>query len=263
MRNPITRLASQLVYMDYLGLSLSQSFGYRRVDSLLILRLLRKTPIESLRDSFEAWTRTINKAVRKMSGGYQEHAFNSHKLTPLNYTGTAFSRKLSACIIDHQAHSSLVGGDKSLSRCKLEALLLYPGLMGCQTKMVLGRRCFDPFMLTSEDIVEAKRRVLHEFVFVGLSDDMIVIPIVVTAADRDICHIEVGIQEHWEQSVIKFHEKFGGRMFSDELLVHRASINEAIDRKSQLQQLMAALELQDPWDSALYDYAKLVFFRSN
>jgi hypothetical protein len=118
-------------------------------------------------------------------------------------------------------------------------------------------------MLTSEDLDEAKRRVLHEFVFVGLSDDMIVIPIVVTAADRDICHIEVGIQEHWEQSVIKFHEKFGGRMFSDELLVHRASINEAIDRKSQLQQLMAALELQDPWDSALYDYVKLVFFRSN
>lgn len=52
-------------------------------------------------------------------------------------------------------------------------------------------------------------------------------------------------------------------MFSDELLVHRASINEAIDRKSQLQQLMAALELKDSWDSALYDYAKLVLFRSN
>lgn len=177
MRNPITRLASQLVYMDYLGLSLSQSFGYRRVDSLLILGLLRKASVDSLRDSFESWTRTINKAVRKMSGGYQEHAFNSHKLTPLNYTGTGFSRKLSACIKDHQAHSSSVGGEKSLSRCKLEALLLYPGLMGCQIKMVL---------LTSEDLVEAKRRVLHEFVFVGPSDDMIVILIVVTAADRNV-----------------------------------------------------------------------------
>jgi len=168
LRSPLTRLASQLVYTDYLGLSLSHSFGYRRVDSLLILGLLREVSVESLRDSFESWRGTVTTAW-KMSDGYREHAFNLHALTPLNYTGTPFSAKLSTCINDHQARSSSVGDNQSLSRCKLEALLLYPGLMGCQTRMVLGRRCFDPYLLTNEDLLEAERRVQHEFLFVGLS----------------------------------------------------------------------------------------------
>jgi len=69
----------------------------------------------------------------------------------------------------------------------------------------------------------------------------------------------LGIHEQWQESLIKFHKKFGGRMFSDELLVHRASINKATDRKSQLEHLIVALELQDPWDSSLYEHAKRLF----
>jgi len=45
------------------------------------------------------------------------------------------------------------------------------GMNSCQTKMVLGRMCGLPSVITVEDMVEAKRRISEDFEFVGLTDE--------------------------------------------------------------------------------------------
>ena len=43
----------------------------------------------------------------------------------------------------------------------------YEGIRSCQTKMVLGHNCGTEFPISDADLVEAKRRVEHEFAFIG------------------------------------------------------------------------------------------------
>ena len=46
----------------------------------------------------------------------------------------------------------------------------FPGIMNCQTKMVLGHACAKDISLSSDDLDEAKRRVKYDFLFIGLTE---------------------------------------------------------------------------------------------
>ena len=77
------------------------------------------------------------------------------------------------------------------------------------------------------------------------------------------CLFGQGIFERWNQTVESFHARFGGRLFSDELLAQRSA-------KAGTQQQRRALERiirqhsgggggPDPFDTDLYSYAKQLY----
>lgn len=185
-RNPITRLASQLIYADYIGVYMSESFGFRRVDSMILIGILRNKSISTIQRHLKLLTQmnsdTRNNGRNKLS----DYAFRYHELNKLDYTNSSFHHKILECINltksyydninnnnniinnqnNNESYNFLIQNEKYMI-CKLEAILLYPGLLGCQTKMVLGRNCFDIYEVTSEDLIEAKRRISEEFLFIG------------------------------------------------------------------------------------------------
>ena len=78
-----------------------------------------------------------------------------------------------------------------------------------------------------------------------------------------IYHNPLGIHEKWKESVERFHKLFGGKLFSDELVNHRASKSLAASRVHQLINIMKTHSSHhqyiDPWDTALYKHALNVF----
>lgn len=46
-----------------------------------------------------------------------------------------------------------------------------PGIASCQAKMVLGRECGEPATISPAQLVEAARRMRHDFAFVGLTEE--------------------------------------------------------------------------------------------
>jgi hypothetical protein len=65
--------------------------------------------------------------------------------------------------------------------------------------------------------------------------------------------------EYWEKSIRLFHAKFGGKMFSDELVEQRASKPHLQYKKNLLAQTIKRLLGQDPWDTPLYEYGLQLF----
>ena len=62
----------------------------------------------------------------------------------------------------------------------------FPGVAGCQTRMLLGRRCNEATTLNAKKMNEAIRRLRTHLVFVGLTDE-------------------------WNDSMCLFHRMFGGK----------------------------------------------------
>jgi len=80
----------------------------------------------------------------------------------------------------------------------------WPGISGCQTKMVLGKTCASSYRLRPRDLVEAKRIVRDEFLFVGLTDQF----------DRSVC---------------LFHAMLGGTVQTNEFVNMRRT-TKVLDR---------------------------------
>lgn len=196
-RNPDSRLASQLYYSSVLGPELSVTFGYRWIDSNLIVQLLRNriTLIETaLRQLLRKRSETISDYYPSL-----QHIYDLASLKKLSYQNSLFRSKTRECLdlarafIGRNAslrfnmttsgksfhhniliNSSIVPLNNSatemlskFSSCCRSAVVLYPGLKGCQTKMILGRNCFDIYEISDDDMTEAKRRLSEEFLFVG------------------------------------------------------------------------------------------------
>ena len=76
----------------------------------------------------------------------------------------------------------------------------------------------------------------------------------------------LGIHEQWEKSVRSFHKQYGGKLFSDELLKHRASksivhqrVNLLLKAAATQSSVIPQSHLRDHWDNELYQYALTVF----
>merc|ERR1712060_692871 len=59
-------------------------------------------------------------------------------------------------------------------------------LLGCQTKMVVGRMCANSYTLTQADLRRAKQRI-EKMSFIGITDE-------------------------WDRSICLFHKQFGGQI---------------------------------------------------
>ncbi len=114
--------------------------------------------------------------------------------------------------------------------CKMKAIALYPGIMGCQTKLILGIECGKMYVITMDDIIEAKRRLSEEFAFVG-------------------------IQSQWNNSIILFHSMLGGKLYEEELLKLRSN------KKQKLHQALVRelADVVDYADSEIYKHALEIF----
>jgi hypothetical protein len=104
------------------------------------------------------------------------------------------------------------------------------GISGCQTKMILGRTCASPRVLTVAEVRRAISILRHDFAFVGLTED-------------------------YDESVCLFHRKLGGLPAWAEFLnvrPGRGSGPEAYDEAP-------LAGFVDVADEALYAAAKQIF----
>jgi hypothetical protein len=196
-RQPESRLASQLAYMQIIGPKLMMSFGFRRADAHILYHLLTYHYDDKLRqylsaartnnekhmfptvirdDAYElSANNSLQRSTNYATGKYLSMAeecvklqeklkiqpTESTKLYNLSYSANIIQARL------QQHFQADAKGLESFQQCGMRAVVNYPGLMGCQTRMVLGRNCFDSYTLTERDVSEAKRRVREEFLFVG------------------------------------------------------------------------------------------------
>jgi hypothetical protein len=196
-RQPESRLASQLAYMQVIGPKLSMSFGFRRLDSHILYHLLSYNYDASLSHYLNILQTGIDKSTAPSA--LRDSAYG---LTPqnasirlLNYNSPTFMKLAESCVqlqsklkvpplapvalynlsnsadILHDRLRNHFGSNSAAMEdfmyCGMRAAVHYPGLQGCQTRMVLGRSCVDSYTLTERDVAEAKRRLEEEFAFVG------------------------------------------------------------------------------------------------
>ena len=198
-RSPEARLASQFSYMRVMGPKLATSFGLRRLDGQILFRLLSGGYDQELKNLIAQLVLTSASTTNQASlpTKLAEYAFSltsahTHRLT--QYDKTPFVKRALECVklpTKHNLPLSLLKAMQNMSisvsttskqlekyfkkptevekflDCGREAAALYPGLQGCQTRMILGRNCYDTYTLTVEDVMEAKRRLSEEFLFVG------------------------------------------------------------------------------------------------
>jgi len=190
-RSPEARLASQLSYMQVMGPKLSTSFGFRRFDGQVLHRLLscsydnglrsllnrEQIPTKLEKYAFDLTSADTHRELQFTNTPFVKQALkcielqSTLNLTPallntmqdMNTTIFASKKLLEQHLVDRP---EVMG---ALVQCGREAVVLYPGLQGCQTRMLLGRTCFDSYSLTAADVNEAKRRLSDEFLFIGKS----------------------------------------------------------------------------------------------
>ena len=211
-RNPVSRLASQLIYMLVLGKPMSRSFGFRYVEADVLVPLLLGTKPNmgpDLLDKIKLLA--INGTTKKTLMLVNDYMYAKHRLKVVDFKNSPFVNRVKECIAmvdsgDNETTAgqrlfgsgsgktgALTAGGEALTdnslrdtsastkpsrstvtvalkHCAWQAAVQFPGLEGCQTKMLLGRSCYDPFLLTAADLDEAKRRLREEFLFVGKYD---------------------------------------------------------------------------------------------
>jgi hypothetical protein len=196
-RQPESRLASQLAYMQIIGPKLMISFGFRRVDTHILYHLLTFNYDAKLSQFLQAAKANNEKYMfpTVIRDGAYELSTNSSQQRSANYATGKFLSLAEECVklqeklkippseatklynLSYSANTIQTRlqqhfqvdtkGLESFQLCGMRAAVNYPGLVGCQTRMVLGRNCFDSYTLTARDVSEATRRVREEFLFVG------------------------------------------------------------------------------------------------
>jgi hypothetical protein len=212
-------LASRMKYQQGQGLgSLDPSCGYKIQQryTLWAIQVFNQTLVDCLegkviqdtfKDSWEQWNA-------------------QHFSTPISELLNGLDAKPPV----NMRHVSL-RQHGATARCKWIAAARYPGLLGCQVKMLLGRSCVEKCPLREMDVEKAKDVLENSLAFVGL-------------------------QEKWDSSVHAFHAQFGGKLFEEELRVRRAGGRPKVKMmiEEQLNQ-----HAQDLWDEPLYRFAERLF----
>ena len=206
-REPHERLVSQLIHMKSL-LGMMITFGISDDDVRVISGIMTSDYDLSFNRFYEN-----NLRIRIKS-----------ELLEYNELIIPFIKQIRICEQNKNISSNNQGF------CKMKALALYPGIMGCQTKLILGIECGKMYVITMDDIIEAKRRLSEEFAFVG-------------------------IQSQWNNSIILFHRALGGKLYEEELLKLRSN------KKQKLHQALIRelADVVDYADSEIYKHALEIF----
>lgn len=116
----------------------------------------------------------------------------------------------------------------------IEDFARYPGIAGCQTKMILGYACSAPVSLTANDALEAVEILRDYFAFVGITD-------------------------RWKDSLHLFHAMLGGTVHSMELVHVRRGPAHATETSLSLTD--KEIGQLDPVDWTFYRAALSLFNR--
>lgn len=211
LRDPTLRLAFQIDQMRRLR-GLMTSYGVLPTDASVLSLLLSGKISEALKQIFN---------VDDLQGiNFPSFA---------NQFSTGFLEKVEECLpyILHRNASTAVNFD----HCRFQMTALYPGLLGCQTKMLIGRNCVDTRPVTADDVELAKSRLRNKVLFVGL-------------------------YEQWNQSVVLFHKLHGGKLYLDEL---RRPFSNPKREDLKVANSLAVGSIRDPYDEELYEFAKTMF----
>eukprot|EP00049_Salpingoeca_infusionum_P011117 m.191507 g.191507 ORF g.191507 m.191507 type:complete len:201 (-) comp14844_c1_seq1:193-795(-) len=109
----------------------------------------------------------------------------------------------------------------------------YPGIAGCQVKMLNGLRCARPATIT-QDMVERAKIVVRDSAFLGIT-------------------------EHWHESICLFHAMYGGTPHPQSLHNTRQTASIDISASSIEATADTYSASDDPFDFELYEYARHIF----
>lgn len=115
----------------------------------------------------------------------------------------------------------------------------FVGIRSCQTKMVLGHNCGTEVHISGELLVEAKRRVEHDFAFVGLTEE--------AAASAKLFYAMHG--EGKSEPKVKPYTK-----------MYRANLNHSKQTRSHLLEVLKEQNWSDPPEQALYQHVRRIFY---
>jgi len=128
-------------------------------------------------------------------------------------------------------------------KCRWLLLASYPGMKGCQVKMILGYSCLEHRIeLTPTHVQLAKERLEHEFAFFGITD-------------------------HWNESISLFHTQYGGDVYPEEYVINRASdYSKDLETykggyRIQPKTLLQSIQFYDEYDEELYTFALQLFYQ--
>lgn len=190
LRSPRDRLASQLNYMRSLE-GLMTSFGVSNIDAMKISMIFKHRflgkkddflamltsadPSQYAPITFTSMAKNLNTnsansgntpAVTKPSTVKRENRPNFKTVSSLVDLSPAFLTKVDECYTKIQQLAKPSRDD--LEPCRWQLAALYPGIQGCQTKMLIGRSCADSYSpMTEADVVLAKQRIDQDFAFIG------------------------------------------------------------------------------------------------
>lgn len=102
---------------------------------------------------------------------------------------------------------------------------------GCVVKTLNGIWCSKEGIEVNEEMLESAKKKLARFYFVGVHED-------------------------WTASVFAFHYLRGSNVSAYEL----AELRRNKEKSPTEEELLARIPFEDPWDTALYDYGKNLFY---
>ena len=125
------------------------------------------------------------------------------------------------------------------SPCPICAYASYPGMTSCQTKMVLGFTCGQPIDISEAHMVEARRRLTKDFIFIGLTEE--------PRATQDLFLATFNIRLMEPIPVIPNIRSFYGE-----------SNNKK--KHAELRRQLMRSNWSDPFDDMLYEFARGLFY---
>lgn len=237
-REPIRRISSQIVEMRSLR-GMTIAFGIPKPDSELFTIVV---------------TNKFNESFHSFLGKMEQ---NSLLIRNLDSTQRAmyddFLSVAKQCyedIFDHKKRDMNL-----IEQCRWMMAARYPGIRGCQTRMVLGRNCIDTEPISNSDMQLALKRLKEEFAFVGKYTPILY---VFSMGGLLTSSCVIGLTSQWNVTVETFHKKFGGKLFLDELQPAAAKLKFTA-LKERVEEMMLKSGYSDPWDEELFKYADFLF----
>ena len=184
LRDPLKRLASQISHMRGL-MGMMKSFGVsddRDIEALAKIMTNQFTMSPTTTSTAANSTKNITNSGKASAKAFLTSLGRNTDMFPMS-----FIDKVNHCYHDidqkdqeiskiavTSSNGTVIKNQlqkertKLMRSCRWSMIALYPGLLGCQTRMIIGRPCFDlQKSLSNEDITLAQERITREYAFVG------------------------------------------------------------------------------------------------
>lgn len=150
-RSPIDRISSQVVEMRSLR-GMMVAMGISNSDAELFTAVVTN----KFKDTFATFSSTLkrkssllNSPMDSLTKGFVEQFWEVSK----------------SCYQRIQANTTR--GADLLDSCRWRMAARYPGIRGCQARMVLGKRCIDSYVPSAAEMDLIQKRMQEDFAFIG------------------------------------------------------------------------------------------------